>query len=114
MSFQEVGSMEELEQAICDGAAMVVFSKEQCPACVSMSTWLDKQFIPKHTDPTLKVVMAKLERLGRTIVSDFNLRTMPTTVLFNQGDEVYRVAGFNSPIPVEQALKNHLFNTQTA
>lgn len=113
MSFQEVGSVEELEHAISDGTAMVVFSKEQCPACTNMSHWLDHQFIPKQTDTRLKVVVAKLEKIGRAVVSDFNLRTMPTTVLFSQGDEVYRVTGFNSPLPVEQALENHLYHPQT-
>lgn len=108
MSFQEVDSAAELEDVISDGNAVVVFSKEQCPACNDMSRWLNQQFLPKHDGPTLKVVVAKLEKIGRNVVSDFNLRTMPTTVLFNQGDEVYRVTGFNGPAPVERAIETHL------
>lgn len=108
MSFQEVGSVEELEDAISDGQAMVVFSKDQCPACNTMGNWLNKTFIPGQGDAGLKIIVAKLETLGRSIVSDFNLRTMPTTLLFNQGDEVYRVAGFTGPAPVEQAISTHL------
>ena len=73
-----------------------------------MSNWLDQQFIPRQSGSRLKVVVAKLEKIGRSVVSDFNLRTMPTTVLFDQGDEVYRVTGFQSPKPVEQALQAHL------
>jgi len=108
MSFQEVGSVEELEDAISDGQSMVVFSKDQCPACNTMKHWLDQKFLPTHAGGPLKVVVAKLEKIGRDAVADFNLRTMPTTVLFNQGDEVYRVAGFAGPTPVEQALQAHL------
>lgn len=107
MSFQEVGSVEELEDVISDGQTMVVFSKDQCPACNVMGNWLRQNFLPAHENRQLKVVVAKLETVGRDVVSDFGLRTMPTTLLFDKGDEVYRIAGFSSPTPVESAVNKH-------
>lgn len=110
MSLQEVSSAEELENAIdSNEQVMVVFSKEQCPACNTMGNWLNTKFIPEQSQQRpVKVVMAKLEKIGRSVVEDFSLRTMPTTLLFNKGDEVYRVAGFQGPAPVINALNTHL------
>lgn len=105
MSFQEVGTVEELEEAISDGQSIVVFSKDQCPACVSMDNWLNQKY---NTESGLKIIKAKLEKIGRSVVADFGLRTMPTTLLFKGGEEVYRVAGFVSPQPVENAIGTHL------
>ncbi len=104
-------SMEQLESFIDDGeAVMVVFSKDQCAACSSMDNWLENNFLQRQTanDSSLRVVKAKLEAIGASAVQDFGLRTMPTTVLFKGGDEVYRVAGFNGPAPVEAAINTHL------
>lgn len=111
MSFQEVGSMDELENAIdSNDNVMVVFSKDQCPACNTMGMWLDRQFLPKQeqAERPLTIVKAKLESLGRGMVESFGLRTFPSTLLFNRGDEVYRVAGFTNPAPVESAISTHL------
>mgnify|MGYP000978746440 CR=1 FL=1 len=109
MSLQEVDSMEQLESVIDTGDdVMVVFSKDQCPACSTMGQWLDSQFVPKEDNSKIKVVVAKLEKVGRKVVEDFGLRTMPTTLLFKRGDEVYRVPGFNGPAPMESAINTHL------
>ncbi len=109
MSLQEVGTIAELEDAIdTNDSVMVVFSKDQCPACNTMGRWVEDKFIPDESNSTVKVVMAKLEKLGRGVVDSFTLRTMPTTVLFKGGDEVYRVPGFNGPAPIENAINAHL------
>lgn len=109
MSFQEIDSVEQLESAIeTEDNVMVVFSKDQCPACTTMGQWLDKQFVPESNQSGIKVVLAKLERVGRKVVEDFGLRTMPTTLLFKGGDEVYRVTGFQGPQPVNEAVNTHL------
>ncbi len=109
MSLQEVSHTDELESMIeSTDSLMVVFSKEQCPACNTMGQWLDKQFVPESNQSGIKVVLAKLERVGRKVVEDFGLRTMPTTLLFKGGDEVYRVTGFQGPQPVVNAVNNHL------
>lgn len=109
MSLQEVDSMEQLEQTINqEEELMVVFSKEQCPACDTMGRWLDSQFPQQNPHPKLKVVLAKLEKIGRDAVQDFSLRTVPTTLLFRQGDEVYRVPGFNNPNSLLHAVSTHL------
>lgn len=106
MSLQEISSTAELEEAIeHDENVMVVFSKDNCPACATQRRWLDGK--AEELSP-VKVVVAKLEKLGRTIVEDFGLRTMPTTVLFKNGDEVYRVPGFHGPTSVENAINAHL------
>lgn len=109
MSLQEVDTMEQLESAIDTGEdVMVVFSKDQCPACNTMGQWLDKQFVPQEDNSKIRVVVAKLEKVGRKVVEDFGLRTMPTTLLFKGGDEVYRVPGFSGPSPIESAINTHL------
>lgn len=109
MSLQVVESVEQLESEIDTGAdVVVVFSKDQCPACNTMGQWLDNQFVPKEENSKIKVVVAKLEQVGRKVVEDFGLRTMPTTLLFRGGDEVYRVPGFTGPAPVESAINTHL------
>lgn len=114
MSFEEIESIEQLESAIeHEDALMVVFSKEQCPACDNMSMWLDKRYeteVEMQQKSPVKVVLAKLERLGRNVVDSFGLRTVPTTLLFKGGDEVYRVAGFQGPQPVVNAIQSN-FNT---
>lgn len=109
MSLQEVDSMEQLESAIGDSDdVMVVFSKDQCPACNTMGQWLDKSFVPQENNSSIRVVVAKLEKIGRQAIEDFGLRSMPTTLLFKRGDEVYRVPGFNGPSPIENAINTHL------
>jgi thioredoxin-related protein len=109
MSLQEVSHTDELESMIeSTDSLMVVFSKEQCPACNTMGQWLDQQFTPNPDNSGVKVVIAKLEKLGRRVVEDFSLRTMPTTLLFRRGDEVYRVPGFTNAAPVESAVNAHL------
>ena len=109
MSLQEIDSVEQLESTIgSEDNVMVVFSKDQCPACTTMGQWLDQKFVPESNGSGVKVILAKLERVGRKVVEDFGLRTMPTTLLFKGGDEVYRVAGFQGPQPVVNAVNNHL------
>lgn len=109
MSLQVVESAEQLESEIYGGEnVMVVFSKEQCPACNTMANWLDQSFVPEENNSAIRVVVAKLEQVGRKVVEDFGLRTMPTTLLFKRGDEVYRVPGFQGPAPLQSAINAHL------
>ena len=101
--------MEQLESEIDSGEnVMVVFSKDQCPACNTMGQWLDKSFVPQEDNSKIRVVVAKLEQVGRKVVEDFGLRSMPTTLLFRRGDEVYRIPGFTGPAPLENAINMHL------
>ena len=82
---------------------LVDYYKDDCPGC----KMLDMSLAKFAADPVAEGVVllkVKMETVGEAFFRDLGLRQTPTLSLFRDGNEAKRLAGFQAPGQIAQAV----------
>lgn len=82
---------------------LVDFHKDDCPGCLM----LDMSLASVADSPRARGVVllkVKLETIGEVFFCSLGLRQTPTLLLIRDGQEVARLAGYQSPRQIGEAL----------
>ena len=85
---------------------LVDYYKDNCPGC----TMLDMSLQKIAADPAVAgvaLLKVKMETVGEDFFRGLGLRQTPTLSLVRDGDEAARLAGFQTPAQITQALALH-------
>lgn len=82
---------------------LVDFYKDQCPGCRMLDMAL-AQVAGTPAAANVVLLKVKLETVGEAFFRDLGLRQTPTLSLVRHGQEVQRMAGYQSPAQIEAAL----------
>ncbi|TWT22304.1 thioredoxin family protein [Luteimonas marina] len=86
---------------------LVDYYKDDCPGCRMLEISLQK-FAGEDAAAGLVLLKVKMEILGEDFFRDLGLRQTPTLSLFRDGSEARRLAGFQAPGQIAQAVGLHL------
>ncbi|UNK42372.1 thioredoxin family protein [Luteimonas sp. S4-F44] len=86
---------------------LVDYYKDDCPGCKMLDMSLAK-FAATDAANGLVLLKVKLEIVGEDFFRGLGLRQTPTLALFRDGEEAARLAGFQSPPQIIQAVARHL------
>ena len=86
------------------GVAIVDFWAEWCAPCVAMTPNIEKL-----SDEYSDIFVGKLnvDEYG-DIATEFSIRSIPTLVIFKDGEEVERTTGMKQFVELEQIVKKYL------
>jgi thioredoxin 1 len=88
-----------------DVPVLVDFWAEWCQPCKMMAPVLDEV----ASDQAGKMKLAKLDVDSNQVISDrFRVQSIPTLVLFKNGEEVERAIGYMSKVQLMRRLEKHL------
>lgn len=114
VSFAErnVHTLSELDEVVESRKLVIAkFGKSNCVGCTQMDTALthlkDRGLLRGVT-----LVKASLETMGLRSYQQLSIRQAPTTIMYVNGEEIYRLSGFNSERTVEEAVIEHLLSTE--
>lgn len=102
-----IDSLDHLDQVVADNQFVLAkFSKDNCPACNALDLTLrNMQDNPQYAG--IVVANVKLEKIGRDEFITV-ARAAPTTLLYRDGDEVYRIGSFAGAAPFTRAVDQYL------
>ena len=86
---------------------LVDYYKDDCPGC----KMLDMSLVKFAADPVAQgvtLLKVKMETVGEDFFRGLGLRQTPTLSLFADGREAARLAGFQAPAQIAQAVARHL------
>lgn len=86
---------------------LVDYYKDDCPGCRMLDMSLQK-FAGEAAAADLVLLKVKMETLGEDFFRDLGLRQTPTLSLFQGGSEARRLAGFQAPGQIAQAVGLYL------
>ncbi len=86
---------------------LVDYYKDNCPGCKMLDVSLQK-FAAEPAARDLVLLKVKMEVVGEDFFRDLGLRQTPTLSLFRGGREAQRLAGFQAPAQIAQAVGAHL------
>lgn len=86
---------------------LVDYYKDDCPGCKMLDMSLAK-FAASEDAAGIALLKVKLEVIGEDFFRTLGLRQTPTLALFKDGAEAARLAGFQSPPQIAQAVGLHL------
>ncbi len=92
---------DEVDQAVGDGVVLLDFFQDACPPCHALEPRLEA-FARRHLDE-LRVYQIDIDENAET-PQRFAIMSIPTLILFRQGDEVARLDGLIREDELEQAL----------
>ena len=90
---------------------LVDFFKNNCPGCKMLDMAL-KRFAASETAEGVTLVKVQLEVVGEDFFHQHGLRQTPTLLLFRNGEEVGRLAGFNAPEKIEALVASNLVSSE--
>ncbi len=85
---------------------LVDFHKDNCPGCTMLGMALERFGSTPAARGTV-LLKARLEDLGEAFFRAMGLRQTPTLVLYCDGSERERLAGFQSPAQIAAAAALH-------
>lgn len=85
---------------------LVDYYKDNCPGCRMLDMSLQK-FAADAAADGLVLLKVKMETVGEDLFRDLGLRQTPTLSLFQGGSEARRLAGFQAPGQIAQAVGLH-------
>lgn len=85
---------------------LVIYSKNHCPGCRMLELSLQK-FAAAQDAVGITLLEVKLETLGEDVFRSLGLRQTPTLALYRDGAERARLAGFQTPGQIAQAVASH-------
>lgn len=85
---------------------LVDYYKDDCPGCRMLDMSLTK-FATTDEAAGLVLLKVKLEIVGEDFFRGLGLRQTPTLALFRDGTEAARLAGFQAPGQITQAVSLH-------
>ncbi|MFY0674626.1 MAG: thioredoxin [Bacteroidia bacterium] len=88
-----------------DTPVLVDFYAEWCGPCKMMSPWL--QEYAKETGGKLKVIKINVDK-NQAASQAYNVRGVPTLILFKNGKNVWRQSGALNVAQLRQAIGPHL------
>ncbi|WP_133000123.1 thioredoxin family protein [Luteimonas arsenica] len=107
MQTLHASSPEDFHAAIAAHPRLLVdYYKDNCPGCRMLDASLQK-FATTPDAEGLVLLKVKLETVGEDFFRTLGLRQTPTLSLFADGAEAARLAGFQSPAQVAQAVAQH-------
>jgi len=86
---------------------LVDYYKDDCPGCRMLDMSLQK-FAGEAAAEGLVLLKVKMETVGEDFFRDLGLRQTPTLSLFRDGSEARRLAGFQAPGQIVQAVGLYL------
>lgn len=86
---------------------LVDFHKDNCPGCRMLDMSLRK-FATDADAKGLVLLKVKLETVGEDFFRGLGLRQTPTLSLYRDGVEAARLAGFQAPAQIVDAIDRHL------
>lgn len=97
-------SADDYHAALRDHCTVLVdFYKDQCPGCRMLDLALS-QVAGTPAAAGVVLLKVKLETVGEAFFRELGLRQTPTLSLVRDGQEVRRLAGYQSPAQIEAAL----------
>lgn len=107
MQTLEAASPEDVHAAIAAHPRLLVdFHKDDCPGCRMLDMSLRK-FASEPAAAGLVLLKVRLETVGEALFHDLGLRQTPTLSLYRNGREAGRLAGFQPPARIAQAVAAH-------
>lgn len=98
-------TIEEFNQEISEGANILVdFWAPWCGPCKTMSPILDKI---DNSNPNLKVIKVNVDE-SRELATQYNIRSIPTLTIFNEGKEVASKPGALPQVRVQEWLDQNI------
>ena len=85
---------------------LVDYYKDNCPGCKMLEMSLQK-FAAEPAAEGVVLLKVKMETIGEEFFRGLGLRQTPTLSLFVDGNEAARLAGFQTPPQVAQAVAQH-------
>ena len=85
---------------------LVDYYKDDCPGCKMLDMSLAK-FAASADAEGVVLLKVKMEIIGEDFFRGLGLRQTPTLALFKDGAEAARLAGFQSPPQIVQAVTTH-------
>ncbi len=82
---------------------LVDYYKDDCPGCKMLDMSLAK-FAADPAAEGIVLLKVKMETVGEAFFRDLGLRQTPTLSLFRDGNEAKRLAGFQAPGQIAQAV----------
>lgn len=111
MQILHASSPDEYHAAVAAHPRLLVdHYKDNCPGCRMLDMSLQK-FAADPAAEGLVLLKAKLETVGEDFFRGLGLRQTPTLSLFADGSEVARLAGFQAPGQIAQAVGRHFATT---
>jgi thioredoxin 1 len=97
-----IASQEELDNAIrAESPCLIDFYSERCPPCRRLIPVIDRLAAAyEERAAVYKINVGRSPQLARA----FQIRSIPTVLLFKNGKEVKRIAGLQSPEFYRNAL----------
>lgn len=86
---------------------LVDYHKDNCPGCRMLEMSLQK-FAGEAAAEGVVLLKVKMEVVGEEFFRGLGLRQTPTLSLFRDGSEAARLAGFQTPAQIVQAVARHL------
>lgn len=86
---------------------LVDYYKDNCPGCRMLDMSLQK-FAADAAADGLVLLKVKMETVGEDFFRELGLRQTPTLSLFQGGSEARRLAGFQAPGQIAQAVGLYL------
>lgn len=97
MNTQHLESLDELNAFTSENPkALVIVSRMACPACDTLAAALGSSEAIAKALEGVAVATIKLDKVP-VLASTFGLRMAPASLLFQDDDEISRIAGFDNP-----------------
>lgn len=110
----DASSAEDVHAAIAAHARLLVdFHKDHCPGCRMLDMSL-RAFAAAPAADGLVLLRVKLETVGEALFHALGLRQTPSLLLYRDGGEVARLAGFQAPAQISEAVALHLATADVA
>ena len=110
----DAASAQDFHSAIAAHPRLLVdFHKDHCPGCRMLDMSL-RSFDASPAAEGLLLLRVKLETVGEALFHALGLRQTPTLSLYRDGEEVARLAGFQAPAQISEAVTLHLATADVA
>lgn len=83
---------------------LVDFFAEWCGPCKTLAPILKET--KTKIDPTTKIIKIDIDK-NQHVASHYNVRSVPTLILFKEGKSVWRESGVLSSDQLSQVIKQH-------
>ncbi|HLS31799.1 MAG TPA: thioredoxin [Flavobacteriaceae bacterium] len=83
---------------------LIDFYADWCSPCIAMEPILNE--IEQHFQKELEVVRVDIDE-NKTLAKNFRIRSVPTLILFDNGEEVWRKSGLLTKRDITEVLQSH-------
>ncbi len=87
-----------------ENLVLIDFSAEWCGSCQTLAPILKN--LKVDMGDAVKIVKVDVDR-NQALASQFSIRSVPTMILFKNGQEVWKVSGVMTKADLIQTIKSH-------